>query len=88
MLHVGTDSLSWPFRHSHLLWDGLSVCCEYILLPSVNKEAALAYVKTGYSHVGNPREIEGEWWSWEDTIQLPKEQDASRPVAPRPCGKI
>ena len=29
-----------------------SVCCEYVSLPLVNKEAALAYDKTEYSQAG------------------------------------
>ena len=36
-----------------------SVCCEYVLLPMVSKEAALAYGKAEYSQAGNlNREIE------------------------------
>lgn len=31
-----------------------SVCCEYVLLPLVNKEAALSQGKAEYSLVGNP----------------------------------
>ena len=30
-----------------------SVCCEYVLLPSVNKEDALAYGRKEFSKVGN-----------------------------------
>ena len=30
-----------------LLWDFPSVCCEYVLLPLVNKEAALTYGMAG-----------------------------------------
>ena len=29
-----------------------SVCCEYVLLPLVNNEAALAYGRTEYRYVG------------------------------------
>ena len=31
-----------------------SVCCEYVLLPLVNKEAALTYGRAEYSKAGNP----------------------------------
>ena len=30
------------------------VCCEYVLLPLVNKETSLVYVRAEYSKVGNP----------------------------------
>ena len=33
----------------------LSVCCEYVLLALVIKEVALAYSRTDYRKVGNPR---------------------------------
>ena len=36
-----------------------SVCCEYILLPLVNKEASLAYGRAEYSKVGNPSRDKG-----------------------------
>ena len=36
-----------------------SVCCEYVLLPLVNKEAALAYGKAEYSKAGNPSRDRG-----------------------------
>ena len=43
-----------------------SVCCEYILLPLVTKETALAYGRVEYNKVGNPsrdrrgRKVESE----------------------------
>ena len=36
-----------------------SVCCKYVLLPLVNKEAALAYGRAEYSKVGNPSRNRG-----------------------------
>ena len=37
------------------------ICCEYVSLPLVNKEAASAYGKAEYSQAGNPnRERERE----------------------------
>ena len=36
-----------------------SVCCEYGLLPLVNKEATLAYVRAEYSKAGNPSQDRG-----------------------------
>ncbi|KAL6036781.1 hypothetical protein STEG23_035083, partial [Scotinomys teguina] len=54
--HQSYQSQETPLQ----LWDSISVCCEYMLLPLVNKEAALTYGKTGDTQVGNPREIQGE----------------------------
>ena len=36
-----------------MIWHSPSACCEYVLLPLVNKEDALAYVRAEYSKVGN-----------------------------------
>ena len=36
-----------------------SVCCECVLLPLVNKEAALAYVREEYSKAENPSRDRG-----------------------------
>lgn len=36
----------------------LSVCCEYVLLSLVSKEAAVAYGKEEWSQEGNPRDRE------------------------------
>ena len=36
-----------------------SVCCEYVLLSLVNKEAALAYGRAEYSKVENPSRDRG-----------------------------
>ena len=38
-----------------MMWNSPSVYCDYILLPLVNKEAALAYGRAEYSKKGNPR---------------------------------
>ena len=36
-----------------------SVCCEYVLLPFVNKEAALTYDRAEYSNSENPNRDRG-----------------------------
>ena len=43
-----------------LVSDSSYVCCEYVLLPLVNKEAALAYGREEYSKVKMQAEIEEE----------------------------
>ena len=43
-----------------LVSDSSYVCCEYVLLPLVNKEAALAYGRAEYSKVKIQAEIEEE----------------------------
>ena len=37
-----------------MIWDSPSVCCEYVLLPLVNKEVALAYSRAEYSKAKIP----------------------------------
>ena len=46
-----------------------SECCEYVLLPMVNKEAALAHGQAEYSKAEIQTEIEKERrWSQADSI--------------------
>ena len=53
-LHHRSDKERGPFmsvdqQHAFSFDVGLpSVCCEYVLLPLVNKDAALAYDRTEY----------------------------------------
>ena len=42
-IHSATPDVGFP-----------TVCCEYVLLPLANKEAALAYGSAEYSKVGIP----------------------------------
>ena len=53
-----------------------SVCCEYVLLPLVDKEAALSYGRAEYSKLGNSSRDTGERrWSHADAMWLLKEKD-------------
>lgn len=62
-----------------MLYDGLLVCCEYILLPLVNEEVVLTYGKTVYILHGIPSSNIGEEnLSLVSMVQLLKKQDVTK----------
>ena len=56
----------------------LSVCCEYVLLPSVNKETDLVNSQAEESHMGNPGKDKGEKKAEPGRLQQPPEKQAMR----------
>ena len=61
-----------------------SVCCEYVLLPLVNKETALLYGRAEYNQPG--RDYRESRQSQRD-VSLPKDTDVSTlPGKPQPSG--
>ena len=63
-----------------------SVCCEYVLSPLVNKEAALSYGRAEYSNVGNPSRDRGGKESGRQHVAI---QEARYEVINHePCGKV
>ena len=64
-----------------------SVCCEYILLPLVNKEAALINSQIEYSQVENPGKDTEKKEDRVRKIPAATEEARCEATSHKPCGK-
>ena len=60
-----------------------SVCCEYVLLSLVNKEAGLAYGRAEYSKAGNPSRDRGGKKTESGRCQVSAEDERCLTIRPQ-----
>lgn len=70
--------------YAYLLWDNLPVCCEYVLLSLVNKEAFFLNKTRMESQIENREKRQVKLG--EDTVHSLNMQDSRRQITPRPHG--